>query len=159
MKKRRIDVQMEEALNDKDICNIMHKACDKFVNQLDPEELHTCKINALWKSFVNFNPDKGCKFTTYLYKGVFIECLKAVKFINKSRNFRPINDSIPASDSSDVTKMELLDEAMNESEKSLLIDKASRMTNKELSEKYGIGKETMRKKMKKITNKFRHKFR
>lgn len=159
MKKRRIDIQMEQAMNDKDICSIMHKACDKFVNQLDSDEIHTCKMNALWKSFVNFNPDKGCKFTTYLYKGVFIECLKAVKFINKSRNFRPLNDSIPASTSADSTIMEILDEANNDYDKELLLDKASKMTNKELSEKYGIGKETMRKKMKKITNKFRHKFR
>ena len=80
-----IDKKIENALNDKDIVNIMNHACKKFVTQLDPDDIYTCKLNALWKCFLNFKPEKKCKFTTYLYKDVYIECLKAVKFVNKGK--------------------------------------------------------------------------
>ena len=59
---------------------------------------------------------------------------------------------------SDITMIDILDEAKDELERELLIGKASRMTNQELGKKHGIGKETVRKKMKKITKKFQHKF-
>ena len=78
-----IDKKIENALNDKDIVNIMNHAYKKFVTQLDPDDIYT-KLNALWKCFLNFKPEKKCKFTTY-HKGVYIECLKAVKFVNKGK--------------------------------------------------------------------------
>ena len=153
-----IDTKIENALNNKDIMNIMSRACQPFSQQLEPEDIYTCKINALWKSFFNFNPDKNCKFTTYLYKGVYIECLKAVKFNNKSKKFCPMHSGLSDNYNSDITMIDLLDEAKDELERELLIGKASRMTNQELGKKHGIGKETVRKKMKKITKKFQHKF-
>jgi hypothetical protein len=153
-----IDDKIEEALNNKDVMNIMSRACQPFSQQLDSDEIYTCKINALWKSFLNFKPEKNCKFTTYLYKGVYIECLKVVKFNNKSKRFSQMHSGLSEDYNSDITMIDLLDEAKDELEKELLIGKASRMTNQELGKKHGIGKETVRKKMKKITKKFQHKF-
>jgi DNA-directed RNA polymerase specialized sigma subunit len=153
-----IDTKIENALNNKDIMNIMSRACQPFSQQLEPEDIYTCKINALWKSFLNFNPDKNCKFTTYLYKGVYIECLKAIKFNNKSKKFCQMHSGFSEDYNSDITMIDLLDEAKDQLERELLIGKASRMTNQELGKKHGIGKETVRKKMKKITKKFQHKF-
>ena len=49
-----IDTKIENALNNKDIMNIMSRACQPFSQQLEPEDIYTCKINALWKSFLNF---------------------------------------------------------------------------------------------------------
>ena len=34
-----IDKKIENALNDKDIVNIMNHACKKFVTQLDPDDI------------------------------------------------------------------------------------------------------------------------
>lgn len=153
-----INKNIEEALKNKDINNIMNRACRKFSKQLDQDELYTCKLNALWKSFVNFKPEKQCKFTTYLFRGVYIECLKAVKFINKSNKAHKINMDIPCTKNTDLLMMELLDEVDTEFEKCLIKDKMAKMTNQELSEKYNIGKETIRKKIKKITKNFQHKF-
>ena len=153
-----IDKKIENALNDKDIVNIMNHACKKFVNQLEQEDIYTCKLNALWKCFLNFKPEKKCKFTTYLYKGVYIECLKAVKFVNKSKFCGKLNPSIQSVNSTEEMIIDILDEAENDFEKSLLKDKISKMTNEELSNKYDIGKETVRKKVKKMTKNFQHKF-
>ena len=153
-----INTKIEDALQNKDIMNIMSRACHRFTNQLDADEVYTCKLNALWKSFLNFKPDKNCKFTTYLYKGVYIECLKAVKFNNKSNRLRPLHSGFAENANVDITMIDILDEAENALEKELLEGKASRMTNQELGKKHNIGKETVRKKVKKITKKFQHKF-
>ena len=59
-----IDTKIEKALRDKNITKIMHKASKSFSCRLDPDEIYTCQINALWKSFQNFKPDFGTKFTT-----------------------------------------------------------------------------------------------
>ena len=153
-----INTKIEKALLDKDIDNIMHKATKPFLNQLDEDDIYTCKINALWKSFLNFNPKFGTKFTTYLYSGVYIECLKVVKFLEKSKKFVPLHEGITTESHSEKLLIDILDEANNSQEQEMILDKAARMTNKELSEKYSFGKETMRKKIKKMTGKFRHKF-
>jgi DNA-directed RNA polymerase specialized sigma24 family protein len=153
-----IDQKIENALNDKDIINIMNYASRQFTNQLDADEIYTCKLNALWKCFVNFKPEKQCKFTTYLFKGVYIECLKAAKFLNKNKRFRKLVDTAQSGSLSDQLLIDILDEANNEHERDLLLDKISRMTNEELSDKYDIGKETIRKKVKKMTKNFHHKF-
>jgi hypothetical protein len=153
-----MNTKIENALMDKDISKIMTKATRPFLNQLNSEDVYTCKINALWKSFLNYDPDFGTKFTTYLYTGVFIECLKAAKFLEKSKRFKQLHDGVTVENNDYELFVDILDEAENSQEKNMIIDKMSKMTNKELSAKYGLGKETMRKKMKKITSKFRHKF-
>lgn len=153
-----INTKIENALQDKDISNIMSKATKPFLNQLEDEDIYTCKINALWKSFLHYNPKFGTKFTTYLYTGVYVECLKAVKFVEKAKKFKQLHDGIITENNNDELYVDILDEAKNTQEKSMILDKISKMTNKELSNKYGFGKETMRKKMKKMTNKFSHKF-
>ncbi len=153
-----MDQKIENALKDKDIMNIMNRACHKFIHQLDSDDIYTCKINALWKSFLHFKPEKNCKFTTYLYKGVYIECLKAIKFFNKSKGFVPLHEGYYSNNEADILMIDILDEAENELQKELLLGKAAKMTNQELGLKHGIGKETVRKKVKKITKKFQDKF-
>ena len=59
-----LNTKIEQALNNKDIVKIMNKASQRFNSQLDRDTIHTCQINALWKSFVNFKPEKNTKFTT-----------------------------------------------------------------------------------------------
>ena len=153
-----IDIKIEKALNDKDITNIMNHACKKFIRQLDSDDIYTCKLNALWKCFLNFKPEKNCKFTTYLYKGVYIECLKAVKFLNKHKPNQRLHPSIKAPKNTEELLIDILDEAETDLEENLIMDKVSKMTNEELSNKYGIGKETVRKRVKKMTKNFQHKF-
>ena len=93
-----------------------------------------------------------------MYNGVYIECLKTVKFNNKSKKSCQIHSGLSEDYNPDITMIDLLDEAKDDLERELLIGKASRMTNQELGKKHGIGKETVRKKMKKNTKKFQHKF-
>lgn len=158
MEKAQLDLNIENALKDKNITNIMHKASKRFINQLDKDTIYTCQINALWKAFVNFKPEKNAKFTTYLYNGVFIECLKEVKFKNKySQNVKKVHNNI-ATNNEQYLLIDLLDEVKNPEDKDLIIDKISNMTIQEMADKRNISRETVRKRLKKLSRNFQHKF-
>ena len=158
MTEEKIDVKIEKALKNKDITNIMHKASKRFINQLDKDTIYTCQINALWKAFLNFKPEKNTKFTTYLFNGVFIECLKEIKFKNKSNRCRhKLHDNI-AENNERYLMVDILDEITNEEDRQLLLDKISNMTIQEMANKRNISRETVRKKLKKLTKNFQRKF-
>lgn len=149
---------IEVALADPNIKKVMSAACKTFKNELDCDEIYTCKINALWKCLKNFKPNKNTKFTTYLWQGVYIECLKELKFKQKSRRCNgKLHDNIPKHNS-DILMVDILDEVDNQEDKDLLLDKISNLTIKEMSEKRPYSRETARKKIKKITNKIKSKF-
>jgi hypothetical protein len=141
------------ALNNKDITNIMNKACKRFANQLDADALHTCKLNALWKCFLYFKPEKNTKFTTYLYNGVFIECLKEIKFKNKYQRFNgKLHENI-VKNSDPYRMIDIMDELKTADEKELFLDRLSNMTIEEMAKKRNSNRETTRKKLNKmITN-------
>jgi DNA-directed RNA polymerase specialized sigma subunit len=153
-----INTKIEDALKDENIIKLMAMAAKRFRNQLDEDTLHTCKINALWKAFVNHDPKKAAKFTTYLYHGVFIECMKEIKFKNKSNRLGgKLHNNI--SDNQDPFLMiDILDELKDETEKQMFIDKASNFTIAEMSEKYQTNRESTRRKMHRIIKNIQKKF-
>jgi len=67
-----------------DVYKILKKASSSFRFSLSKDELMTCSITALWKAVEKYCTDSNCKFTTYLYKGVVMECLSQKKF-NKAK--------------------------------------------------------------------------
>ena len=151
-----IDQKIENALKDSNVTKIMHKASNRFRNQLDEDMINTCQLNALWKALINFKPEKKVKFTTYLYNGVFIECLKEVKFHQKHNRFthKILHDNIPSSNNSTVL-FDILDEARNSEEEELILDKYYNMTINEMANKRSSNRETVRKKLKNILNRIR----
>ena len=127
----------------------MNKAASSFRNQLNEDELHTCKLNALWKAFLNHDENKAAKFTTYLYNGVKIECIREVKF-NK-RTHQQLHSNI--SDNSDpFFSVDLADELETCPNKDLVIDRMKSYTIKEIAHKQGCNRETIRRKIKKSVN-------
>ena len=151
-----IDTNIERAMKDKDIKNIMHKASYRFMKNLDCDTIYTCQINALWKAFVNFKPEKNTKFTTYLYKGVMIECIKAVKFDNKNKCMNKLHDNITSKRDNCTLLFDLLDELETKEDKDLLMDKFNNMTIEEMAQKRTYSRETVRKKLKKIYSHLRN---
>lgn len=151
-----INTKIENALNDKNIVKIMHKASKRFTNQLDKDAIYTCHLNALWKSFLHFKPEKNVKFTTYLYNGVFIECLKEVKFLNKNKLCKQKLHNNISNNKDPYFLIDLFDEVSG-TDKELLMDKFSNMTIEEIAKKYHSNRETTRKKLKNIMGKIRKK--
>ena len=149
--------KITHALNNKDILNIMNKACKRFMNQLDSDVLHTCKLNALWKSFLYYKPEKNTKFTTYLYNGVFIECLKEIKFKNKYQKFNgKLHENI-VKNSDPYQMIDIMDELQTVEEKELFLDRLSNMTIEEMAKKRNSNRETTRKKLNKMITNLRKK--
>lgn len=154
-----INLKMEKALNNTDIINIMFKASKTFANQLDEDTIHSCKLYALWRSLINFKPDRNIKFTTYLYNSVKFECLKHLKKNKKHVQNRSIlHQNIQSIKSADILTIDLFDETKNDAEKQMLIDKMNYMSNSKMAEKHGVTRETLRKRYKKFTADFKHKF-
>lgn len=153
-----INTKIEEALKDINIVKIMNKASKRFKNQLDIDTIKTCQLNALWKTFVNHDPQKGAKFTTYLYNGVFIECMKEIKFAQKSlKNSGKLHDNI-TNNKNQFLIIDLLDELSDGEEKEIFMDRLSNMTISEMAEKYGKNRESTRRKMHKVFKKIANKF-
>jgi len=151
-----IDQKIENALKDSNITRIMHKASNRFRKQIDEDAIKTCQLNALWKALINFKPEKNVKFTTYLYSGVFIECLKEVKFHQKHSRFtqKMLHDNITKQGNSTVL-FDILDEANSSEEEELILDKYYNMTINEMAEKRSSNRETVRKKLKNVLNRIR----
>jgi hypothetical protein len=145
-----LNIQIENALKDSNIVRMMNKASKRFSNQLDKDTIYTCQINALWKTFVNYDSTKGAKFTTYLYNGVFIECMKEIKFSQKSQRCNENKDQF--------LLIDVLDELKDEKEKSMFLDRLSNMTIAEMSTKYNTNRESTRRKMHKIMKNIQKKF-
>ena len=146
-----IDQKIENALHDKNIVKIMNKAASRFHRQLCKDTIYTCQLNALWKAMLNFKPEKNVKFTTYLFHGVFIECLKEVKFIQKHSRFtgHKLHDNI-SNHYNPYILIDILDEAKTPEEKEILLDKFANLTINEMANKRNSNRETTRKKMKNI---------
>lgn len=152
-----INSKIETALKDDNILKIMNKASRRFRNQLDSDLIKTCQLNALWKTFVNYDETKGAKFTTYLYKGVFIECMKEIKFAQKNKSNGKLHSNI-ASNADPFFMIDLMDEFHDDSDRVLIEDRLSNMTISEISEKHGKNRESVRRKIHKLSDSIRDKF-
>lgn len=152
-----MNTKIETALKDINIVKIMNKASKRFKNQLDKDTIKTCQLNALWKTFVNHDPLKGAKFTTYLYNGVFIECMKEIKFSQKSlKNSGKLHDNIKENKNQYLI-IDMMDE-LSEDEKIIFLDRLSNMTIAEMSKKYNKNRESTRRQMHKVLQKVANKF-
>ena len=144
-----MDAKIEEALKNKDIQNIMNKAAGSFRGQLNDDEIHTCQINALWKALLNYDEKRAAKFTTYLYSGVRIECIREVKF-NKRKHQR-LHSGL-AENRDHFLAVDIMDELEHCPDKELLVDKMKNFTIKEIAQRQGCNRETVRRRIKKSAN-------
>jgi len=152
-----LDLKIQKAMSDVDIVNIMHKASEKFNKHLDEDEVYTCHLNALWKCFLTYDKNRKTKFTTYLYRGVFMECVKQLKFKNKSKLCVTLHDNITGKDYSTIM-YDIFDELENEEERTVLRDRMAKYTLDEIAKKQHYSRETARKRLKKIYKNLKNKF-
>jgi len=83
MKKVVTDKEFERVYNDEDCKLIMANAAKTFYKTLGKDEIETCKIMAIMKSLELFDPSKGVKYETFLYRGVILQCLTSLSFLKK----------------------------------------------------------------------------
>jgi len=143
-----LNEKIERDMRDQDLVRIMNKASMSFSKQLSLDEIQTCHVNAMWKAHQHYNPKFGTLFLTYLYKGVQIECLRELKFKQKNSDFGPVHSNIH--DRKDYSfSVELEEEIDLLPNKQMVRDKLSGLSVKEIAEKFGLNRETTRRKIKK----------
>ena len=93
----------ESLYNNKKIQQILDRACYKYKNVLDYEELNDCKTDALWKCFQKYDESKGNTLKNSLFRYVIWQCKnkmrgkfkKGVKLSSiGERDFGELNSSI-----------------------------------------------------------------
>jgi RNA polymerase sigma factor (sigma-70 family) len=129
-----MDQEIVRVLEDEDYFKIMIKASRPFKTILTEDELESCKRVATWKALKKFDPSKGASFMTFLYRGVFLECKMAAKFVMKHRlkkldgteiKIIPIMDSVGVTrqhEDTDIKKIEFLEEINSVDGGDILID-------------------------------------
>ena len=86
------NLEYEKALENEDYAKILNSVCKKYRFRMDKEDLHRCKLIALWDAIKKFNPDKGVKFTSFLYNCITWECRRQVTQNNKRKTVPLINE-------------------------------------------------------------------
>lgn len=64
-----MDKKMRELLSDHNILGIMNAVGSKY-RSIDPDQLESIKLNTLWECAKKYDPEKGTKFTSYLYQNL-----------------------------------------------------------------------------------------
>tara|TARA_R100000008_G_C3581699_1_gene168984 strand:+ start:1595 stop:2065 length:471 start_codon:yes stop_codon:yes gene_type:complete len=63
-----MDKSFEDYLNDTNIVNIMNKVASGYRKAIDLDEIESIKMLTLWKCVDKYDPERGAKFTSYLYQ-------------------------------------------------------------------------------------------
>lgn len=147
----------DRLIKDENIIKITKKASEKFRRLLNKEEIYTCILNAIWKASNKYNPQKGSKFTTYLYQGVVIECLTQIKFNKQKRYSKEIHENYATVDRNYT---DLIDEILTRcDDPQIILDKfIHNKTIKEIAVEYKICNETARLRIKKNLKKLQKYF-
>ena len=158
---------MREALNDKikialkdpDIIALTKSVTNRYRKSLSQDEIKSCTLSALSRSISSFDPCKNSKFTTYLHKGLRIECLTQIKKNKPLLKFS--NKSLSKVDDKSETQMamiEVMDEIGRLKDGHLVVDKyLNNYTLVEIGDKNGLHAESVRVKIKKTIETLRDK--
>ena len=159
MNKENLNKEIIKKLKHSDIIAIAASVATTFTYILTLDEIDTCMKNAMWKALKKYDDKRGCKFTTYFYKGMVMECLTQQKFyLNNRSNERYVHKNTP--DPIDYNlRTEMLDLVMNCDDPDLMYNRFYKnMTVKELAEKMGVCGETVRMRIKKNLKKLKCNF-
>lgn len=61
-------------MRDAALLKIANRAASRFYGSMNKEEIDSCIINAVWKALQSYEEGSNCKFSSYLYIGVLMEC-------------------------------------------------------------------------------------
>ena len=149
--------KFQEALNNEYYSKILHKVCRQNLNGVcNKDEMKSIMMNTLWDCLGKYNSSKNVKFSSYLYKSIQNNSRRIYK--NKAKDFKNVKlidnfhstlayDNKLKEEVKDI--LEALESKNIELHKIIIQKFYYRMTNKEIGEANGYGKEAARKKLKK----------
>ena len=157
-KEKLLNQELKKALDDKDIVNVANSAAKKYVNILSKDEIQDCIMNGVWYSLQRFDESRGVKFTTFVHKGVVIQCQKRIKFNTRQRSLDLIPECTKCS-SDFRLKIEMQDEVDNCEDQSIIYDRFYKnMTLDEMAKVRHVTPQTIRNKISKNISQIRNRF-
>ena len=63
-----MDKTFEEKWESSDVQNIMNKVANRYRTAIDFDDIESIKMQTLWRCIDRYDPEKGTKFTSYLYQ-------------------------------------------------------------------------------------------
>jgi len=153
-----LEAQLKKVLEDKETMNIANYAASGYSSSLTKDEIENCIYNAVWNALNKFDESKGAKFSTFLHRGVRLQCQKRLNFNNRYKTTNYYEDSVSHKFSSNLKnqiysqdlKFEIKDEIENCEDPDILYDRYyNNMTLTEIANKKNTSYETIRNKIKK----------
>ena len=148
--------KFEELSHDPDLTKIARRAASSFTPFLRPEEIENCILVALWDSIQRHDDTKGLKFSTYLYRGVQIECRTQQKIhMGRRKMYNLVGGQNLIDNRVDPRDMvDAWDEVDVDADCDLIMDRhLYNMTTKEIAEKRNLPVDTVRRKILKTRKK------
>ena len=146
-------------MKDPNIIALTKSVTRRYRKSLRVDDIQSCVLVALSRAILNFDPSKNSKFTTYLHKGLKIECLTQIK----KNKLMPRLSSKSVSKVDEKSEMpikmiEVMDEIDRLKDGHLVVDKyLNNYTCKEIGDKNGLHAESVRVKIKKTIETLRDK--
>ncbi len=153
-----MEAQLKKVLEDKETMNIANYAASGYSSSLTKDEIENCIYNAVWNALDKFDESKGAKFSTFLHRGVRLQCQKRLNFNKRYKTTNYYEDSVSHKFSSNLKnqiysqdlKFEIKDEIENCEDPDILYDRYyNNMTLTEIANKKNTSYETIRNKIKK----------
>ena len=147
MKETRIIKDEEFEIARKDINNIkiMNKVCFKYFKLIPQDELDRCKLISLWEAMKAYDPEKGQKFTSFLYNRTDWECKKQLYDVNKRKRQRYYNEALHfENDKNDVEVLDLIQKLHPRLRLVIYQRFFERLTMEEIAERNSYSRETAR---------------
>jgi DNA-directed RNA polymerase specialized sigma24 family protein len=146
-------MNFDDLVDNEEVRKIGNAAAKSFRKFLSKEEIDSCIMIALWRVTKEFDSEKG-KFSTYLYRGVVLECLTAWKFnTDKKRTNKKVTEKNPLLKSEyneEIADIEAVDFVKNFEYPELMIDRFwSNKTLSEIAKTNNVSVETVRIRIKK----------
>ena len=153
-----METQLKKVLEDKETMNIANYAASGYSSSLTKDEIENCIYNAVWNALDKFDESKGAKFSTFLHRGVRLQCQKRLNFNKRYKTINYYEDSVCSKINRNINqeiysqdlKFEIKDEIENCEDPDILYDRYyNNMTLTEIANKKNTSYETIRNKIKK----------
>jgi len=142
-----MDKTFEEKWESSDVQNIMNKVANRYRTAIDFDDLESIKMQTLWRCIDRYDPDKGTKFTSYLYQQLSFAFKNKLKKKRKEYNV----DTLESVDRKIQNAMEVKDMITGlDPEHADILNKRFyyNMTMQEIGTSNGYSRETARRRLK-----------
>lgn len=144
-------MNFDQVLNDPDCIAIMSSIVKRYKGLIDRAEAKSFKLEAAWEASEKYDPNhtSKMKFTTFLGNCLKFKILLFLRN-KKAKQTGPIKDR----ESKDYTFLTDIMDCLDKEEQSLFVKKyLENYSSKELSDFYGLSRQSIKNKLNKIKNK------